>query len=135
MSLCSLQQAARVQGIWRGTLLSPPLKFGLRAKKDDVCTLSFTLTPQLTDTQESTPRMSRTTSPTACTTRHMIQEEFLECLTLNFKAIRSFDTTRIIYLTTQRDVLEPNGQQYLCESLKYHIVLTSAAALTKITYI
>ena len=62
----------------------------------------------------------------------MIQEEFLECLTLKFKAIRSFETTRIIYLTTQRDVLELNGQQHRCESLKYRIVLASAAALTQL---
>jgi len=65
----------------------------------------------------------------------MIQEEFLECLTQNFKAMRSFETTRIIYLKTQRDVLELIGQQHRCESLKYRIVLTSAAALTQITYI
>jgi len=91
MSLCSVQEAALVRGIWRGVSLSPRLKFGLSAKKDDLCTLSFTLTSQLTDTQQIIFRLSRTTSPTACKTWHMIQEEFLERLTLKLKPIRSFD--------------------------------------------
>jgi len=38
MSLCSVQQAARVLGIRRGVSLSPRPKFGLRAKKDDIYT-------------------------------------------------------------------------------------------------
>lgn len=91
MSLCSVQQAARARGIWRGISLSQRLMFGLSAKKEDLRTLVFTLTSQLTDIQQIIFRLSRTTSPTACKTWHMIQEEFLERLTLKLKAIRSFD--------------------------------------------
>ena len=126
VSLCSVQQAARVRGIWRGISLSPRLKFVLRAKKYDVWTHSFTLTSQLTDKQQVSSDCLEL--PRRLHARHDTWSKKSSWNTWPW-SWSQYDPS--IYVRTQRDILELNGQQYRCESFKYHIVLTSAAALTR----